>query len=754
MPFLALILTALSVPIPQQSSAATPPPPGVVAPDPRLRWTIPGTVRDLGRDAEGRILYCTEREVGRLVVGAGRQILATATSFPNDLRAVAASGTDVVAVDVLGNLYRLPGGVGPAVLVYQDQYLIQDPADLIVDARGSFLIASSTPTSGTRAIDWISSDGVDWGYFRVGHQPIALAHDPLTGGILMSDASGFGTLRLIEPNNPVRPLTLLDATTHAGTGSAQGDGDLAVTAGGDAYWIGGGNLWLHERATGTTTLREGGFQQLRGVVIAAAHSGSSPGSSHGFPWSVYVAEGAFPTRILEVEAAPVPAGLVAVDQGDPPGKGLHVPVSFGCQCLDLTLGQGGRLMLGGTTFVSGEFLKKITTIGTPSIETVATSADGLLGPVEGVVVAPDRSIYTLARDGSIQRLTTSPLTVTTIFTDPNDVVVAGKDLALDVDGSLYVATRDTSAFGRIFKVNGGSATQLVLTQETRGLAARPEGGMYFSQWRFHGFAGTVDLLRFPVGGPDIDTVPGFAALNYSNDAVRGDGEIVVDVEGNVYTISEDDWSLVKYHPDLDGIERIGGGYLGHPAGLAIGLSTDGSGSTTGWSLYVAETVDLWEHPDFPPPATPWVDASLGLSVDRSVAGTPHPRFGRPSVLVPAPHPDGLLIGTEDGWLLTLDTRDGNVQPVAGPEHGLHGELVAIATTPGGRTLVTNADGQSFELLGTRARALPPAPERTAALLARARTEPQRTVELLDPSTGRTRHFALDGWVVWRVADGQ
>src|SRR5688500_112567 len=173
-----LVVLALSVPAPQQSSAALPPGPGIVSRDPSVRWTIPGTVRDLARDSAGRILYCTaEREVGRLGPGSGREVLATAASFPNDLRAVAESGPDIVLIDLLGHVRKLPGGALPPALVYQDQYMIQDPTDLIVDARGSFLIASSTPTSGTRAMNWIAADGIDWSYYRVGHQPLALAHD-------------------------------------------------------------------------------------------------------------------------------------------------------------------------------------------------------------------------------------------------------------------------------------------------------------------------------------------------------------------------------------------------------------------------------------------------------------------------------------------------------------------------------------------------------------------------------------------------
>jgi len=744
----SLVVLALFLQAPQPPSPAPRPGAGTVSWGRSPRAIIPGTVQDLTRDSAGRILYCTaEREVGRLGAGGAREVLATAAHFPNELRAVAEAGADIVLIDLLGHVHRLPGGAAPPVLVYPDQFMIVDPTDLIVDARGSFLIASSTPTSGTRAMNWIASDGIDWGYYRVGRQPLALAHDPLTGGILMSDAGGGGTLRLVEPSSPIRALTLLDASTLSGASPAQGDGDLAVTASGDVYWIGGGSIWLHQRATGVTVLHASGFQPLRGIVIATA----SPAATHGQPWSLYVAEGALPTRIHELGAAPAPAGLVAADQGDPPGKGRHVPVTFGCQCLDLTLDQGGRLLLGGTTFVSGEFLKRITTTGTPSIATVATSADGLLGPIEGVVLAPDRSIYTLARDGSIQHVTTPPLAVTTVFTDPTDLVVAGKDLAMDLDGTFYVASRDTSGLGRILGVAGGSAVELLVTEETRGLAARPQGGMYFSQWRFHGFAGTVDLLRF--SGPDVDTLPGFAALNYSNDDARGDGEIVVDVDGNVYTISEDDWSLVRYRASLGGIERIGGGYLGHPAGLAIAPSTAGSGSATGWSLFVAESFDLWEHPGCPAPAAPWVDASLGLTIERSLAGAPHPRHGRPSALAPAPHPDGLLIATEGGWLLTLDTRTGVVQRVAGPEHGLRGELVGIGTAPGSRrTLVVNRAGEAFELLGARAQVLATAPGPTSALLARLAAEPQRSVHLTDPATGRRRHFALDGWAVWRVAD--
>lgn len=746
LPLSLLLLASLRA---QQGSPSAPPGPGIASPGGDLRWSIAGTVRDLSRDSAGRILYCTaEGEVGRLGGGTGRVVVGTAAQFPNELRAAVESGPNILAIDVFGNVRVMLGGVPPATPAYTDQFLIDDPSDMIVDGRGSFLITSATPSSGQRAINWIQSNGQDWSYYLVKHQPLALAHDPLTGGILMSDATSGGILRLIQAGSPIHATVALDVATRPGISSAQGDGDLAVTTSGDVYWIAGGSIWLHSRASGITSLYRSGFQQLRGVAIAAA----TFFSGHDQPWSLFVAEGANPTRIREVGPAGAPAGVVASDQGDPPGKGLSVNVPYGCLCLDITLDQAGRLLLGGTTFGSGQFLKRITTNGTPSITTLASNTDGLVGPIEGVCVAPDHSIYTLARGGTIQRVTTQPLSVTTVFGDPANDITVGKDLALDLDGSFYVAVRDATDNGRILKIGAGNVvTQLLFTEETRGLAARPLGGMYFSQWRNAGFNGTVDLLHFD--GPSVETIPGFGMLNYSNDEVRGDGEICVDAFGNLYTICEDDWSLVRYDANLGGIERIGSAYLGHPSGLAIALSTGSSGSTTGWSLFVSESSALWEIPSSPPPASPFVDASLGLVVERTMAGAPHPRHGRPSVLAPSPHPDGLLIGTEGGWLLTLDTRTGAIQAVAGPEQGLSAAIVALATSPDGRrTHVVDAEGRAFDLEGTRLRPYAGAPEPSAALLASARAAPQRAAVLRDPRTGRPRHYALDGWAVWRVLE--
>src|SRR5262245_35934615 len=99
---------------------------------------VPGTVKDLARDSAGRILYCTfERDVGRFEPGkVALTELASAKnspSFQGQLRAVAETTTGNVAVlDTFGNVYTLPGGGGPATLVYSDLYMIADATDLIV----------------------------------------------------------------------------------------------------------------------------------------------------------------------------------------------------------------------------------------------------------------------------------------------------------------------------------------------------------------------------------------------------------------------------------------------------------------------------------------------------------------------------------------------------------------------------------------------------------------------------------------------
>jgi hypothetical protein len=131
-------------------------------------------------------------------------------------------------------------------------------------------------------------------------------------------------------------------------------------------------------------------------------------------------------------------------------------------------------------------------------------------------------------------------------------------------------------------------------------------------------------------------------------------------------------------------------------------------------------------------------------------GFTHPTQGRPSVL--APHAGGgLLVGTEEGWLLTLDPDTGAMLPLAGPESGLTGELVGITTSPDGRRVrVASSAGAVFEVTAGRVRAVAAGPAGAEEVLAHLRTEPQRRARLVDPLSGVAADFALADWVVWRV----
>src|SRR6185503_17300372 len=346
-------------------------PGGVSAFDPGHRqYFIPGTVKDLARDSAGHILYCTaEKDVGRIVPGEPITLLADAASgpFPNPLRALAATGTGKIAVlEDGGNVRLLPGGGPPATLVYSGAWMIQDASDLIVDQLGNYLIASATPSNGLRAMNWVQANGANWGYYLVKHMPLALAHDPLTGGILMTETSSGGNLRLVQPD-PYRTTTGIDTVTHPGLSAVQSDGDMAVEADGDLFWVAGGSIYRRARAAGTTTLFAGGFGQLRGAVIAhSTPSGPHPLVDPQDDWSLYVAEGANPTRLREFPGVGAPAGLIANSQGALPGKGIKVNVTFGFQAYDLTADNSGRLLVGGTLWGGTQFIKRVTLTGTPS----------------------------------------------------------------------------------------------------------------------------------------------------------------------------------------------------------------------------------------------------------------------------------------------------------------------------------------------------------------------------------------------------
>jgi hypothetical protein len=705
---------------------------------------IDGEVRDLARDAAGRILYCTlQGEVGRIVPGGAKTVLVgDASANPVSALAETPEG-DVAVLDGQGHVRVLSGGAGPAVLVFSDpRNMIQDASDLIVDARGNFLIASATPSSGVRAMNIVSEDGARWGYYLVRHAPLQLAHDALTGGIVISDSNGGGNLQLVVAGSVYRPTTPLDTTTHPGPSSAQSDGDVALEEDGDVYWIAGGEVWKRTRATGTTSLYRSGFGQLRGAVIAqsSGHLASPSG------WSLYLAEGANPTRIRELPGVGAPGALIANDQGWVHGRGSPVDVSFGFQVFELATEDDGDLLVGGGLFSSSYFIKRITLGSPPSIATIATGANGLAGIVEGLAVAPDDSLYALTRPGVIQRITEGPLSVTTVFSDPAGQITDGKDLALDLDGTLYVGTRESWGFGKLMRVSGGTATLLTFTEETRGLAAAPGGGLFLSQWNDMAFAGTVERWDFEAGA--LESQPGFAGMNYTNDSVWGDGDLCVDANGSIYTISEDDWSLVRYDPWADAFERVGSGYVNHPSGLAIAPSTPGSGSTTGWSLYVAEFDYLWEKPGVAAPASTLVDSTLGLVA----AGSVPPRYGRPRAIAAAPQ-ERLWVSTALGWVLELDPATGALEELFGPCQGLRGDLALLALEPlGERARAANLEGDLFRLDARTGsvQQLASGDPRVRALALERLAEPRLQARQSLPGVDSPQLFWLQGQFVRRV----
>ncbi len=685
-----LLPILIAGPISAQKSA---PAPGAPKPVPAtdVVVSVQGTVLDLSRDLSGRILYCTkEKEVGRIdpkaYPGNRKTILATAVNFPTavELRAVAENlNGDVTLAESNGDIFVLPGNAPPAVQVYDDLYMILDVTDLIIDARGNHLLASSTPSSGTRGTNRVSPDGSRWGYYVVRHSPLQLAADPLTGDVLLADAEAGGALRIIDSHCTSHPISALDTITKPGGTSAQSDGDLACEADGDVYWIAGSKVWFHSRSSRTTALFASGFQQLRGIVIAS----ESGRLANPTGWSLYVAEGEFPTLIRELPGVGAPGGLVATDQGYVPDRGQHrlFAPTAGIQIWTITTDNSGDLLLGGHLFQTAFSIVRYDTT-TKAAVTVANQSNGLSGPIQGLVVAPDDSIYALTRAGVIHKVTENPLTVTTVFNDSTDKITFGCDLALDVNGAFYAADRDAWGVGEVLEILGGVANTLVPANEARGLSAVPGGGLFVTQWNNQGFHGTVNYFDF--GSGSLNPIPGFDRINYSNG--NADGDTVVDVLGRVTSVSEDDWSVVSYELAKSGFTRIASGYTKALSGVDIAPSTPGSGSTTGWSLYVSDFDNLWEIPNSAAPASPYVDSSVPLR-GAFVASIP-PWLGEPRAMLADLDMTRLFVSTSSGGLIEIDLRERSVTPLEGEAAG---GLAALARLVDARLIEDRRAGILF-----------------------------------------------------------
>ncbi len=562
--------------------------------------SVPGTIWDLGRESGGQLLFCTTQGDVGLISTAGGAItyLATPADFPQPLRAVAETPNgDIAVIDTLGDIWVLPGRSTPPVRIYQDQYLIGDPSDLVVDLSGNYLVTSETPSAGQLGIGWISSNGNRWSYYLVEHLPISMAADPISGGLFLADEKNGGDLRLIDTSDETHPAYMLDGTTNFGFSGPLKDGDIAVEADGDALFVTNQRLYRYDRALGTTSILSSGYAQVRSVAIAAS-SGNVLSASG---WSAYLTEFANPSIIHEVGNVGAPASLIVAPTGLVPNRGLQVSFFGNLRVYELSVDAAGNLLVGGDLFGADPSVRRVN-LANGNLIPIADDTDGITGRIEGIATREDGLIYAMTDTGVIHTIRENPLQVGTHYNDAANVIDSGWDMALGVDGTLYVANREQTIVGEVIAVDpsGASATPLVTLKEARGVAASPAtGGLYVAEWQNIGFHGTIDHLNLQ--NNNLVTLPGATMLNYSN-AEWGDGDLVVDVEGNIYTCSEDDWRVIKYDPAKQRYSTIGSSYVNHPSGVAIARSRAGSGSTTGWSLYVSEFDYLWELPSVPPPA--------------------------------------------------------------------------------------------------------------------------------------------------------
>lgn len=668
-------------------------PPGSGAPSQIVNF-LDGQVVDLSADVDGSLLYCTTAgDVGRLDAEGAATLLVDGSSgaFPFELRAVHPTPDGAVAVvDVVGDLYHVPALGGAPTLVYQDLYLINEPTDLVVDASGNHAVAVQTISTGYRAIAWIDVSGPGspsdklWSYYLVKHRPVALAHDPQTGGFLLADAAAAGSL-LALTTGPSPETSPLDTVTGPGFSSAALDGDLATEADGSAWWVAGDDLYRHDRISGVTSLVESGGAPRRAVAIGPSSSAS--GSVTGY--SVWLVEGSSPSALREVANAAPPAPVFAASMGTVPGRGLPVLVHVGLNAYCLSGERGGTLLIGGDQWDQLPQVRRFDP-ATGGVAIVANQDDGITFRIEGLTTLPDGAILGLTSEGRVHRIDEHPTVVSTVFDDPGDQLVMAKGFTRDRDGRLFIAERAAFGWGRVWEADGpGPPSVLAFTDDTRGaLADVFTGDILVSEWVSAGFGGRVASVDVP--GAQLETFGAFDTLNFANGSIWGDGELLLDCRGAVYTTCEDGFAVHRYDRYSGERVRVGAGYLNRPSGLAIAPSRPTTTSDTGWSLYVSEWTNLWELPGSPAPAPRALDRAappIGAPV-----GFVPPQYGDPRFAVADPDGGAALIGTDGGHLLRLPLDGSAATVLAGPADGLGGDLVAGAVDALGTLWVATADG--------------------------------------------------------------
>jgi hypothetical protein len=654
--------------------------------------TVNGRIHDMSVAANGQLLYCTEqREVGQVTLSSQVSILADATSgpFSNPLRGICTMPSgDIAIIDAIGDIYRLPAGNTPAVKVYSDLYMVSDPTDLICDSAGNFVTVSQSPSSGFRAVNWMSSDGVRWAYYVVKHQPIAITQNPFTGNLVIADMANGGKLRMLDAADDSHPTTDLAPSTSFGFTNTNNDGDLAYEADGNLLIASGGTVYRYNCTTGAVSTLLSGLGNVHALVIAQS-SGNLPSASG---YSAYVAKGTGPTTIVEIANVNGPQTTLGPSLGLVPDRGKQVTVNWGMNVFEILRDDNNNLLLGGDVWGANQAIKRLN-LSTMQLTTVATAAQGLAGRVLGMAQAADGSIYCVSTEGVVQRVVESPLSISTIWGDGANQIVNAEDMILDRSGTVYVASRQDWAVGFVTKIENSTLTHLTPTLETRGLCADPSTGrMAVAEWVNIGFNGKVHLFNF--NNNTLEFLPNFEGVNYSNAGVWADGDLVEDVEGNIYTCSEDDFSVYKYNRKTSKVSRIGAGYLYHPAGLAIAKSTAGSGSTTGWSLYVAEYVFLWEIPSVPAPAGTLLDKGAPPA-GKSLGYFP-PASGTLRTLVGDPAGGGFYVSTS-GATIERMSMTGVRSVVASSAQGLSGDIVGLAAKSNGHLIAGNRFGVIYDV---------------------------------------------------------
>ncbi|MBI3820927.1 MAG: hypothetical protein HY286_19740 [Planctomycetes bacterium] len=657
---------------------------------------VPGYVTDLSLDASGNLLFSTEqKDLGRITIPGGQvNILANATTgpFPNALRGVSITPSgDLATIDSNGDIYKLPGGTTPAIKVYSDLYLITDPTDFIVDSAGNYIVTSQTPSTGYKAIDWISPNGSTWAYYLVKHLPVSTAFDPVTNNLLIADATGTGALRMVDTADPSHPTSALDTTTNFGFSSSTNDGDMVVEADGNILIIANGKLYRYIRSGGTTSALVTGLGASHGIMIAA--SSGNMASTSGY--SAYIATGVSggPTSVLEYPNVSGPATIMPNSLGTVPGKGNQLSAVAGINIFEMVADDDFNLLVGGDVFGVNQAVKRINTTSL-SVTTVANQTNGISSRVTGLTMAPDRSIYALNTTGSIQRIVESPLSVTTVFSDPSNVINLGEDFVLDRSGAMYVATTQSFGSGYITSILNGVATNLVPLLEARGLSADPfTAAIFYTEWVNVAFVGRVGV--FNALNNTATPISGFSGMNYTNaSGVWADGDTVVDCQGNIYTCSEDDFSVYRFNRTTGQLVRIASGYLYHPSGLAIAKSTPASGSTTGWSLYVSEYTYIYEIPSMPAPMSRIVDVNAP-PVGRLVSQIPG-TSGLARAMIADPAGNGFYICTS-ATTLEHYTLGGLRTVSADTTKGLSGDLTSLGANSLGHILVGNRNGTVWDI---------------------------------------------------------